>query len=366
MMGVQKVRVLSKKGIIILFLLICIPVSSRGAGITLSDTLQYTEPTPAKSTGLFKKTVNLIIRMLEQDSTYVRPTRYNMTLTPQYTFGYEYYRFSTKDRKQSISISPSANNKIGITLGCRGIYAGYSFTLNNSQPEFDMELTFYYSRVGLELFYRRRSDGFNITGLNGFNENGRALTNYNKEFDGLTTSQLGANVFYVFNYRKFSFPAAYKVSAEQRISAGSFIMGFNYNEQLFVFDHTRIDPKIESLMSPELRFKKVDYMDFSINFGYSYNWVFAKNCLLNVSAIPAIGYKTTELKIVTSPTEFTSNINIDLVSRLALVYNNGKYYAGASFVSHTYTYTKPELSILNGFGYLKVYAGFNFWRRKNR
>ena len=62
--------------------------------------------------------------------------------------------------------------------------------------------------------------------------------------------------------------------------------------------------------------------------------------------------------------EFISNINFDLISRLALVYNNGKYYAGASIVSHRYSYTEPTISIENSFGYIKVYAGFNFWKNK--
>ena len=118
-------------------------------------------------------------------------------------------------------------------------------------------------------------------------------------------------------------------------------------------------------MSPELKFNKINYIDLSVNFGYSYNWVFAKNFLANISSTPAIGYKTTSLKsIIDNSTEYESSINIDLVTRMAVVYNNGKYYAGASFTSHTYTYTKPTISILNGFGYLKIYAGFYFWRKK--
>jgi hypothetical protein len=106
----------------------------------------------------------------------------------------------------------------------------------------------------------------------------------------------------------------------------------------------------------------VKYKDFSINFGYSYNWVFAKDFVANISLTPAIGYKNTSLKLHNSKV-FLSSINFDLITRAAIVYNNSKYYAGASLVSHTYSYNKSSLAILNGFGVINVYVGFNFWRR---
>jgi hypothetical protein len=173
---------------------------------------------------------------------------------------------------------------------------------------------------------------------------------------------MGLNLYYVFNNKKFSYPAAYSQSTNQRISAGSFILGVNYNEQSFAFDHTKFDPKIQEALLPELKFNKIKYKDFCINFGYSYNWVFAKDCLANISVTPAVGYKNTSFKLKNG-SEFFSNINFDLITRATIVYNNGKYYAGASLVSHTYSYNKSSLAILNGFGVINVYVGFNFWRR---
>lgn len=364
MPGLSDITVCLKRKIF-LFLLLCLPLTSQSTNLFRPDSTQEKQSATVKKNNLYKRSINFIAKALEQDSLYVYPHRYNMTILPQYTYGFDYYRFATENKEQSISISPSSNNKIGVYLGWKCFSFGYSFSLNNIQPEFDMEMSFFASPGGLEIFYRKRSDGFRIRSLKGFTENGAALTNYNRNFDGLTVSQIGANLLYVFNYRKFSFPAAYSQTTGQRVSAGSFILGLCYNEQMFMFDHTRIDPKIESLMLPELKFNNVNYINLNINFGYSYNWAFAKNFLANVSVSPAIGYKNTSLKSsINNSKEFFSSINVDVITRLALVYNNGKYYAGTSFVRHTYSYTKPPLSILNGFGYIKVYAGFNFWRKK--
>lgn len=352
-----------KRSIILFLLLMTFPFQSKSIEIIPTDTTG-SNAEPTKKENFLRKVGKFVGKQLEQDTFYVSPNKYNLTLLPQYTYGYEFYRFTTENGAQSITISPGSNNKIGVRFGWRSIVMSYAFSLNKVQPEFDMELNFYCSRAGLELLYRKRSDGFKIRNLRGFYDNYKPLTNYNTDFNGLTTSQLGVNLFYVFNYRKFSFPAAYCQSTNQRRNAGSFILGLSYNEHVFLFDHTKIDPKIEASMSPELKFKKVDYKDFSINFGYSYNWVFAKNFLANISASPSIGYKNTSLKSIYNSKEFISNINIDLISRLAIVYSNGRYFAGASLTSHTYSYTKPALSILNGFGYVKVYAGFKFWRKK--
>ena len=58
-----------------------------------------------------------------------------------------------------------------------------------------------------------------------------------------------------------------------------------------------------------------------------------------------------------------NNINADLVSRAAIVYNNSRYFVGASIVSHTYTYHRSALSIVNGFGIVNVYTGVNLFRK---
>ena len=115
-------------------------------------------------------------------------------------------------------------------------------------------------------------------------------------------------------------------------------------------------------MAPSMNFNRVKYTDISINAGYSYNWVFAKNYLANISITPAIGYKHSKIK-TDDDRSILNNINADLVSRAAIVYNNSRYFVGASIVSHTYTYHRSALSIVNGFGVVNVYTGVNLFRK---
>ena len=325
----------------------------------------FTEKVVDSTRETLKETGNFIEHTFdEKDSIYVSPDIYNLTIMPQYSYCYDYYRFSAHDSKQSVTLTPGSSNKVGLYFGWRWIFLGYSFDVSGNKPQTDLNFSFYTAAVGIDLFYRKQSEGYKIRRLNGFYQNeNKELTDYNHHFDGLTVTQNGLNLYYIFNNKKFSYRAAYSQTTNQRISAGSFILGLTYNEQEFLFDHSRFDTPIREQLDNELKFENVRYKDFSINFGYSYNWVFKKDFLANISLTPAVGYKNTSLNLKSSK-EFLSSINFDLISRAAVVYNNSRYYIGASLVSHTYSYNKSTFSILNGFGVINVYFGVNFWRRK--
>lgn len=308
----------------------------------------------------------LISTKLDQkDSLYVAPNLYNMTVMTQYSYNYEYYRFSTTDDKhnQSISFRPDNGNKIGLYAGWRWIFLGWSIDLTKNDAKKDINLSFYTAKLGIDLFYRRRDKGFKISNIDGTGTNGEPLKKYQSHFTGFSTLQKGFNLYYIFNHKRFSYPAAYSQTTTQRISAGSFILGISYNAQTFLFNHQALDEELQAGIHPELKFNEVHYRDYSINFGYSYNWVFSKNLLANISFTPAIGYKNSSLQLK-SGKEFLSSINFDLITRAAVVYNNRKFFVGASFVSHTYSYRKSSLSVINGFGSLNIYTGFYFWRNK--
>lgn len=312
----------------------------------------------------FKTTEKLIDKYLDQkDSIYISPNKYKLTLMLQYTNAYEFYRFSAPESKQSFTLSPDNNDKIGIYIGWKWLFLGWSFDINRYKAKTDWNFSFYTSKVGVDIFYRKRDKGFKITDINGFKDNaGNEIKTHNRIFDGISVTQRGFNVYYIFNNKRFSYPAAYSQTTNQRISCGTFILGFNYAEQSFNVGSDKLDANIQAVISPHLKFNNVEYKDYSINLGYSYNWVFAKNCLANISVTPAIGYKNTSFRFEGGK-DFIKNINFDLITRVGLVYNNSRYFIGISHISHTYSYRKDNLSIINGFGTLNIYTGINLFKK---
>ena len=93
--------------------------------------------------------------------------------------------------------------------------------------------------------------------------------------------------------------------------------------------------------------------------------MFARNWLFCASASLGLGYKRVRGDADAERQKWFrfSNINFDGIARLGLVYNNKKWYGGASAVFHGYTYRKPRFSANNAFGNLNIYVGFNFGER---
>lgn len=175
----------------------------------------------------------------------------------------------------------------------------------------------------------------------------------------------GFNLYYIFNNRHFSYPAAFSQSTNQRRNAGTLIAGLSVSTHNLKFDYAKLPEIIQETMSPGMKVRHIKYTNISLNFGYAYNWVFARNCLACLSLSPAVAYKTSRIeKDTEEPSDWYKNFNIDFILRAGVVYNNSKYFVGTSFLGRTYDYYRDNFSLNNGFGTLQIYAGFNFYLKK--
>jgi len=305
------------------------------------------------------------------DTTYISPNLYNLAFMLEHSTWYEHYRLgnnSSNDR-QSLNFSPTLGTKLGIYFGWRWIFLGYTFDVedlfggNKNKPKKkEMSLNIYSSKFGVDLYYRKTGSDFKLRSHEGFNLN---APTHKISFDGLESRIKGLNAYWIFNHKKFSYPAVYSQSTNQRRSAGSLMAGFSYSQHRITFDYNKLPPSMLNQLNANLQFSHIKYSDYSIGVGYGYNWVFAKNWVSNLSLLPGIGYKKSRVDDNDFKNEhWTKDINFDLITRAGIVYNNSKYFVGASVVLHTYDYRKPNLSVTNSFGTLRIYAGFNFWKKK--
>jgi len=160
------------------------------------------------------------------------------------------------------------------------------------------------------------------------------------------------------------------------------MVGLGYLKNDIEFDHKRLEALAQEKLGHEveldsgLMFNRIKYTDINASVGYAYNWVFARNWLLCGSLSMALAYKTslgeTEKKYDTqkdSGFDF-GNFNIDGIGRFGIVWNNTKWYAGASAIVRAYNYHKSQFAANNIFGDLCIYVGLNFgprgpYRKKN-
>ena len=175
--------------------------------------------------------VKLLHFFSDYDTTYVEPNKYNYAFMIDDYTSYEYYtlRGNSPD-KQKIRFSPNPHNKLGFYFGWQIFFIGWSIDLNDlgkhkkgSNKGTDFELSLYSSKIGVDLYYRRTSNDYKIHDLKGFPKD--VPKDYSMHFKGLKVNMKGINLFYVLNNRRFSYPAAFSQSTNQRKSAGSFIAG---------------------------------------------------------------------------------------------------------------------------------------------
>ena len=319
------------------------------------------------------------------DERYIEPQHFNYTVMLQNTNTYEEYTLYGKEG-QRISFAPDPSWRLGPYLGWRWVFLGYTFDLkhinaNNShtnKKEFDLSL--YSSLLGVDLFWRQTGNDYHVKRMNlGEHINCNAMRK--APFGGFKSSIKGLNLYYIFNHRRFSYPAAYAQSTVQRRSAGSMLLGIGYTQHKLEVDWDKltqlvddrlnqgVPPGEQAKIDSSLMFSQVKYSDINVSCGYAYNWVFAKNWLFNASLSVGVAYNQS-----TSDTESEHfdimnfrfrNVNLDGIGRFGVVWNNTRWYAGMSTIIHSYNYRKSQFSTNNSFGSVNLYFGVNFGRKRN-
>lgn len=332
--------------------------------------------TPRKG-NIFKKFFRAFNAM---DTTYIIPNKYNWAFMLQNTNSYETYTLHNRELGQKMSFSPQPAIKIGPYLGWRWIFLGYTFEVSSQgkshqSQKTEFELSLYSSMLGCDLIYRRTGEDFRIRKIKGLGE--EAETVEGKSFKGINVKVTGINAYYIFNHKRFSYPAAFAQSTMQRKSCGSWKVGLSYTQHELNFDHNSLPHELthnpEHELSRDFYVNNLKYTDVSLSCGYAYNWAFKKNWLFCISIAPAIGYKKTHTRLAEqeestgnrrlSPFNL-NNFNIDVIGRAGLVWNNSRYFGGLSLIMHNYNYKHNRLSINNTFGTLNLYIGLNFHKRK--
>ena len=309
------------------------------------------------------------------DTNYIAPNQYNLVFRLEQSTWQENFKISSKSSDQSLKFAPDLSPKVGLYFGYRWLFLGYNFNLadkkKNEPKKTELSLNFYANKFGVDLYYRktgsdvkfRTHEGFGMQNVPSFE---------GSDFDGLSSKLFGVNASWIFNHKKYSQQASFRHNTIQLRNAGSFIANLSYTRQTIAFDYEKLPTEMNVYLHNSLMFGKLKYSNYSLGFGYGYNWVLSKTWLASISLLPSISYKVTNLPDI----DFTSsghdlsdenqskNPSFDFITRASVVYNNGKYFAGAMLVYNAYHNRMQNFSVSHSFGTLRIYAGLNFWKKK--
>ena len=204
------------------------------------------------------------------DERYIEPQHFNYTVMLQNTNTYEEYTLYGKEG-QRISFAPDPSWRLGPYLGWRWVFLGYTLDLkhintkdnHSSKKEFNLSL--YSSLLGVDLFWRQTGNDYHIQRMNlGDHINTDALRKVS--FDGFKSSIKGLNLYYIFNHRKFSYPAAYSQSTRQKKSAGSWMVGLGYTQHQLEVDWDKLSAIVDESAQSETKQQLEAKIDSSLMF----------------------------------------------------------------------------------------------------
>ena len=182
--------------------------------------------------------------------------------------------FHVRGDKDGISSKADLSTARKTTVSIGGSYRGISAALainpakmKGVYNDYEFNLAYYSSRLSLDASYHRS------TTLSGDIERGDYSGHLGKEGVKLKMANLAA--YYVFNHRRFSYPAAFTQSYIQRRSAGSWLAGISYQGGSI---ETTDELKVRTPNAPEVN---IHIGLLGIGGGYGYNWVLGKKWLLN-------------------------------------------------------------------------------------
>ena len=240
-----------------------------------------------------------------------------------------------------------ANRKATLSVGVSYLGLSLSAALNPAKlmgkySDFELNFNSYGRRFGFDIIYQ---DAKNFTGWHDYDGMDRIELP-----DGmLSVKTLNLNAFYVFNSRRFSYPAAFSQSYIQRRSAGSFLLAASGMGQ-----HATLN------WDQEMKLKMTN---IGIGAGYGYNYVPSQGWLLHISALPTfIVYSNTSMIFGDSHVPLHYHFpEVIITGRGAVVRHWSNKFLGLSMV---YNFTnigdKESLTVHNSKWRVRTYFGLRF------
>lgn len=180
------------------------------------------------------------------DTLYVEPQHYNFTVMLQNTNTYEIYHLANKTGQEIVFV-PKPSVKLGPYVGWRWVFLGYTVDLthlSDGDRKQDLNLSLYSNQIGIDVFYRKSGNDYTISRMD-LGKQYDTSRMRGASFDGFHSSITGGNLYYIFNHRKFSYPAAYSQSTVQRRTAGSPMMGIGYTRHSLEVDWGKLADLVE-------------------------------------------------------------------------------------------------------------------------
>ena len=254
------------------------------------------------------------------------------------------------DNGQHFKSEMEANRKATLSVGVSYLGVSLSAALNPAKlmgkyRDFELNFNSYGRRFGFDIIYQ---DAKNFTGWHDH----EGMERIELPDGMLSMKTLNLNAFYVFNSRRFSYPAAFSQSYIQRRSAGSFLLAASGMGQ-----HATLDWDQEM---------KLKITNIGLGAGYGYNYVPSQGWLLHISALPTfIVYSNTSMTFGDTRIPLHYHFpEVIITGRGAVVRQWGNKFLGMSMVfNFTNNGNEESLALHNIKWRIRTFFGLRLGRK---
>ena len=281
------------------------------------------------------------------DTLYVKPAGEDWKIQLKYNGLVGAYHARMREEGTKLFLNSELSNNAGIRLSYKGFGFEYMPDIDNllRGRVFDhrkTRITLTTSRFAIYGYYIKSSGTTHIRQFGNF-ANGKPI---NFAFEGMSRRVFGIDAYYIFNHKRYAHDAAYGISKIQRRSAGSFLLGFQYSKQKASLDFNQLPDELKEKLDPKTPMNLYfSFEDYAVNVGYSYNWVFHRNWLLNIMASPALGLKWVKNFADKEEYRYTPRLSTNFRGSLGLVYHRRLFFYGLSGSVNGYWYYTPKYKL---------------------
>jgi hypothetical protein len=284
------------------------------------------------------------------DTTYIMRPQTKWTITARMNVSGAKMESEGIKNGQHFKAEMEANRKATLSMGVSYLGFGLSVSLNPAKlmgryRDYELNFNSYGRRFGFDVIYQ---DTHNFTGWHDH----EGMDRIELPEGMLKVKTLNLNAFYVFNSRRFSYPAAFSQSYIQRRSAGSFLLAASGMGQ-----HATLD------WEQEMQLKMTN---IGLGAGYGYNYVPGEGWLLHISALPTfIVYSNTSMTFGDDRIPLHYHFPEAIITgRGAVVRQWGNKFLGLSMVfNFTNIGDKENLAVQNIKWRIRTFFGLRLGKR---
>ncbi len=234
---------------------------------------------------------------------------------------------------------------LSFSASYRGISAALAInpaSLSGRNKDYELNVNVYTNRYSIDASYQHSKT------LSGDIEQ---VTSYHVNQGNVSQKVLTLTGYYTFNYRRFSFPAAFTQSYIQRRSAGSWLAGFS-------FQGGEVETSDDApAYIPQAR---IYVGHFGIGGGYAYNLVVRDKWLFHISLLPTVVvFNRSNITIDGEKKKIHTKFP-DMIfnERIAIVRNfSTRYFAGLTAVISNTLFNDNNVVINQNKYYTRLFVG---------